>query len=206
MSKIIFLNGPPRSGKDTLGLKLALSVPWVRLYKLISPAEDFVRAVWRIPKEDFHVYREAHKNEPLSMFAGQSLREVFIRFSEQFMKPQFGSGIFGQLALRRLGQLADLEVLVVTDSGFVEEAIPLATHYGVSNCLKVELEREGCSFKGDSRSYWPPLPGMASVRIRNEGPIEEFAARAKYIILPFLNSTDPLTDEQPGLAQRTVEQ
>lgn len=202
MPKIIFLNGPPRSGKDSLGLHLALTFPWVRLYKLISPAEDFVRAVWRLPREEYYSIREARKDEKLEMFSDRSLRDVFIRFSEQFMKPAFGPTVFGDLAVRRLQPVADYDVIVITDSGFAIEAMPIARTFGVENCLKVEIERMGCSFTGDSRSYWPPLPGMASVRIRNEGSIDDFCRDAAYILAPYLKATQPV-DAAAELLRRT---
>lgn len=192
MPKIIFLNGPPRSGKDSLGRYLALTAPWIRLYKLISPAETFVRTAWGLSREEFYKLREAEKNEPQTMFRGQSLREVFIAFSEQFMKPTFGDAIFGHLAVRRLGPLSETEIIVITDSGFASEAEPLADLVGPENTIKVELEREGCSFEGDSRSYWPPLPGMSSVRIRNEGTLEDFCRTAKCILEPVLTEPGPI--------------
>jgi hypothetical protein len=68
-------------------------------------------------------------------------------------KPLFGSDIFGQLLLRDLQAPTNAAFTVVSDSGFIDELMPLRKQYGIKNIYVLKLTRSGTSYAGDSRGY-----------------------------------------------------
>ena len=168
--EIIFVNGPPRSGKDTVGALLVQHSPRVvRTMKFAKELKDRVHLAYKlfnsngggpIPTEIF----DAVKDQPQEFFFGKTPREVYIAFSEDFMKPTHGEGIFGRMLLQNLKRGIEQEAahlpenkrtefIVITDSGFRCEAEPIIEHFGAENCRLLQLQREGCSFDNDSRNY-----------------------------------------------------
>lgn len=151
--KLIVLNGPPSSGKDILCHCLSQYVNTYS-YKFISPAEEVIQTLFRISDADWFFLREQDKDTPSELLYGKSLRQVFISFSEEYMKPTFGKDVFAKLAKQRLSErIGDDGLIVISDCGFIEEIIPIA-ELSTYNLL-VRLSREGTSFEaiGDSRGY-----------------------------------------------------
>lgn len=115
--KIVFLNGPARSGKDTLGLmcaaaleeketafKLAeergvLLLPYISKFaKVVKEGCHAALGIWA--SEDGpapHDHYEDVKDQPLPEFRDRTPRQCYIQYSEGFMKPLFGPEIFGKL-------------------------------------------------------------------------------------------------------------
>lgn len=153
--KIVFINGPPRSGKDTLAGLLMRSIGRGRVYKFTTPMDIAIKSTFNIGHDTWLRMREADKDVRQPCFNHMTLREVMIDFSEQFMKPNFGPMIFGHLAVEHLRDAqGNSQAVFISDSGFVDEALPVAVYFGWNNCVQLILEREGCSFEGDSRSIW----------------------------------------------------
>lgn len=164
MTKVIFLNGPPRSGKDFSGKILQESYvgkeqsyqDFLRLYKFAEFVKEGTHGAYGLVYSDSGVLPadsyEAEKDVPLTDFRGRTPRECYIAYSEAFMKPLHGPRVFGEI-LRDAVRHIRSGVVAVTDSGFVPEAEVLVEHFGPGNCCLVRLSREGCSFSGDSRSY-----------------------------------------------------
>lgn len=157
--KAILLNGPPGSGKDFLTkhmcdryinfVPMKFATP---LYKTVQEAFSLSEAQWS------NLYSIA-KEEPSDALMGLSPREAMIWMSEDVMKPKFGQDYYGKLAALHLKILSDQNphtVGVFSDSGFPLEASVVANYIGGDNCLLVRLERDGCDFSGDSRTYWHP--------------------------------------------------
>lgn len=160
--KALFLNGPKASGKDTVGNILAKF--YASPAKFTWPMDTFFHATLGYPEDyEWLEIREKNKDQPLELFGGKSLRQAMIAFSEEFMKPQFGSDIFGKLLVQMMKSYANHPNIfwVITDSGFEAEANPVIDYIGAENCYLVRLHRAGCDFKGDSRGYW------TSTRIRS---------------------------------------
>lgn len=139
--RAILLNGPPRSGKDTIGEMLVkhLPVPSIDLMKFADPIRWFLRETFGVDIE-----RDG-KDQPHPKLHGKTPRQAAIQYSEGFCKPLFGVGYFGEVAKRMLRR----DVTVFTDSGFRHEAEVLPVP-----CLQVLIYRNGHNFVGDSRSYW----------------------------------------------------
>lgn len=167
--KIVFVNGPPRSGKDTIGMVIAKESPRVvRVCKFATELKERVHAAYRLfdkrtRKPIAAEALESIKDHPQPFFMGRTPREVWIAFSEAFMKPLHGKDVFGRLLLSRLqyelacedGLSAEkqTEAIVITDSGFQEEAAVIVRHFGADSCRLIRVHRHGHDFAGDSRDY-----------------------------------------------------
>jgi hypothetical protein len=152
--RIIFINGAPRSGKDSAGKYLKKNIPGTDNYimKFATEVKDRVhRAFYLDVGPEFY---DSCKDEPNGDFDWATPRNVYKQFSEEFMKPIFGVGIFGRLLLARL-RVNEREVgqkaAIITDSGFRAEAVPIVEHYGPESCTLLRMHRPGYGFEHDSR-------------------------------------------------------
>jgi hypothetical protein len=167
MQKVILFNGPPGSGKDLsaiilrnmiTGKKGLLSDPPYRpeILKFAAPIKAAAHALYNIPYSCEYYEKEFGndwKDKPQGEFYGLTPREVYISLSEEYMKPMQTPNIFGRLAVRAMKNHIDRNVFIFSDSGFIEEALPVITKVGLDNVILIELTRPGCSFKKDSRGY-----------------------------------------------------
>lgn len=182
MTKIILFNGPPGSGKDTAA---DMAYEETDLVPLLKKSVKFAKAV----KESVHQmldlvdpngmpyshdFFESAKNEKMAAFRGFSPRETYIWYSEEVMKPRYGTAIFGEILADQIGPGSQKMAVFVSDSGFREEAEVLLDRYGVPAVTLVRMHRTGCNFDKDSRSYldlsdW----GVETFDIRNDGTLEQ---------------------------------
>ncbi len=183
MPKVMFLNGPPQCGKDTAGLALLAYDGWmnnrIKLLAFKTPIIDFFTKIMGYDLSNY----EQMKNEQLPG-AGCTLREAMINFSEKYMKKQFDSFVFGDIALRQMQMSPNVDLFVFTDSGFIEEAVPIVNYAGTNNCMTVQIHREGKDFSGDSRSYWTML-GVERVRVTNDD-LTKFRNKIRALASSFL--------------------
>lgn len=169
--RIIIINGPPQSGKDTVGALVEAFTGAYRI-KFAKAVKDRAHAV--VGLNVAHDHFERNKDEQLAVFGGMSPRQFYIWFSEEVIKPVFGDRYFGEITLEDIKvQVRQGRAVVVTDSGFVAEAMPVVEAYPSSVELW-RIYRDGKSFTGDSRSHIT-LPGIEPVGIVNNGTIHELA-------------------------------
>lgn len=153
MPKYIVLNGPAKSGKDTIGQALhALLV--MNGYKSIrekfaAPLKDGVAAFLGLTQAERLNYFEHPyiKDMKIKRFMGKTPRQMLISFSEDWVKPQFGKECFGELLRQRTASMQGY--VVVTDCGFDDELEP----FDKTDIAVIRLQRQGCTFEGDSRKY-----------------------------------------------------
>ena len=163
--KILLLNGPPRSGKDTIGRTLWNLIPRLVNMKFAEPIVQFMFQAYSIRME------QTEKDLPHEALSGRTPREVAIAYSEKFCKPLYGQDYFGKRAVQSIEQMEKIamQVCCFTDSGFVHEAGPVAMHVGGSNVLQIRVRRPGRNFQGDSRSYWElRSPTISSIEFDND--------------------------------------
>lgn len=155
MKKIILLNGPPRAGKDTLGEMYKNKEYFTKVEKFAGPIKAAATAIYCGGNRGlFDSYdTPALKDTPQPIFMGKTCREVQIAISENFLKPYHGQDIFGRLMVERLKLVDPITVVVITDSGFMEEAESLVKQFGVDKVFLVRLHRDGYDFSNDSRNY-----------------------------------------------------
>lgn len=180
--KIVFLNGPTRSGKDTAGRFILNNFENTRHYKMTWPMDRGLCALYNIDARRWKVMREAEKDKAQAELLGQSPREALINFFTKYIKPVFGPAALGVFASRELAHTHQSKMTVITDSGVFAEAAPLITAFGTTNCLVVHLHRPGHEFT-DYREYWE-ADGVTSVQLNNtfEGDLEMFEHQTCKII------------------------
>lgn len=158
-SKVILLNGPPGSGKDTAANHLSHWLPggpltYPCLRKFATHVKEGTHALLGLfdggGRPLRFDYFENEKDERLDLFYGMTPRQAYIWFSEEVMKPKFGTRVFGEIEARKI---EDDRVYIFSDSGFVDEALEVVNVVGPENVLLVNLHRHGHTYAGDSRSY-----------------------------------------------------
>ena len=179
--KILFLNGPPRAGKDTVGNYLQMHNLGVETAKFAGELKDAVHRAFHLDVDTDHF--ESRKDQPCEEFLGQTPRSVYIAFSERFMKPLYGPGVFGRMLVKTLKGMeqAGAWLVAITDSGFREEAEEVLKVF--PDALLIRLHRDGTSFVGDSRSYIQL--GIEAVDMRNDSPTAPQTI-AEFVIDAFL--------------------
>jgi hypothetical protein len=184
--RAIFLNGPPRSGKDTLALHLKRTLPGVQVHKFARVLKLATHRLYGLlggPMED-DAFFEACKDEPRPEFRGLSPRQAYIAVSERYMKPTHGEDVFGRMLVENLGRTGRA-LFVISDSGFAAEALPVVREIGARNCLllRIHADRRGCDFHGDSRSHIT-LPEVRTVDLDNqvEGAEAAFLRSAERVV------------------------
>lgn len=148
--KLLVLNGPPHSGKDTLA-DFAVGFDDFTKFRFATPLKMGCHALLG-DDLDVEKYEGPAKEIPQDDLLGEIPREWYIEISEKVLKPKFGDDVFGRIAVKYLKRLSPTH-LVVTDSGFWDELFPLVQEFGNLNVLVCRLHRAGCSYVGDSRNY-----------------------------------------------------
>lgn len=169
--RVVLLNGPPRSGKDTAGAALGALLEGgytpnrMSKAKFSDPLKIGVHATFGLLDEQGHPlpadWFESRKDQPCDEFFGETPRNAYIYHSENYLKPKYGRNVFGRILARRIKQLEDSSdrifvgrtVVYIPDSGFYEEAEPVVNLVGPQNVMLVRIHRTGCDFSNDSRNY-----------------------------------------------------
>lgn len=152
--KIILFNGPPESGKDTCA-NLIESVYGAHHVRFKDGLINIVLRMFNLTREWWDErYTRQSKEVPRPELMGYSQRQILIHVSEHVLKPVLGEDVFGRIAAHTISK-SDKNLFVFSDSGFVEELLPVVECVGAHNVSIVQLHRNGCSFEGDSRSYLP---------------------------------------------------
>ena len=175
--KILLVNGPPGSGKDSVYSILADTKDRVAREKFSAPL--YAASALRIG------VRSVAEVEALKG-SDKDQRGVMIGLSERQIKPMFGDGFFGarcacECMKIALWNIADL--VVVTDAGFGQEVGAFCEM--LEMCAPGDFEvhlwtmiRPGTSFSGDSRErIGPDLMDSGLVKdyrvIHNNGSLDD---------------------------------
>lgn len=152
MAKVIILNAPPRSGKDTIAKLLAVQFgAEPAMFK--SSMFKIVKAM--IGDRNFAKFMEVYETdakdtERLNFLAGHTCREMMILVSETVVKPMFGKRHFGNLSAESI-ELKGKSLYVFSDGGFQDEIESLLDAGHQVNIFR--LHRQGFDFSNDSRDY-----------------------------------------------------
>ena len=158
--KVVCLNGPPRSGKDTVGeMMKTMSSYDIRVLKFAEPLKLAAHAISSLlhgeeKVESMEFYTDL-KDEPNLDFFGATPRQAYISLSEDYCKKLFGEDIFGVAMAKKLKKMVQLgppDIVVITDCGFQEEVDLVKDMF---DTMVVRIERDGCSYESDSRNYLP---------------------------------------------------
>lgn len=184
MTKVIILNGPPNSGKDTIGealmelLRRDHDVKFSEIYhgQFKKVLLEILSTTLRISESTLmHIYNNRElKETPLAIFGGHSIREAMISISEDYIKPIFGKDYMGRMELSQI-RIAKPKYAIYTDGGFIDEIRPLLNDPSIELYI-VQLYRDGCSFAGDSRGLLTgPEIAHCLYGVTNNGSIAECA-------------------------------
>lgn len=178
MGKIILLNGPPSSGKDTAAKHIRTFVSiydgdkWkIALDRMSLPIKRAFAGTMGLPISDEGTVLpyENHKEDLIPEF-GISYRQWQIDFSEKFLK-QYNACIFPELLclrLRRLFSTGQANLVVIPDCGFEVEVHVLYENFPPEDILLIRCRRPGFDFSRDSRSYVRAPKGCAIFDPLNE--------------------------------------
>lgn len=186
--KLVLFNGPRHSGKDTAALRCIETFDAYH-FKMSGPIKAAIKAAFELHDEEVD-YLESIKTFDSSLLFGKSYVNAQISFSEDWVKPFFGTQAFGLLAERHLRKVMDRfpgqGLFVCSDSGFDHEAFPLVELFGKKNVLLVRIFRDGKTFEGDSRSYIH-LKGVPTITVTNT-TVEAYHTAIDDIVASFLAS------------------
>lgn len=151
VKNIVLLNGPPRSGKDTLANQLVERFGF-RHFKITAKWKERVHALYGLdPKQYPHDFFEKVKDEPNALFHGSSPRRAYIDVWENYFKHAHGEEVLMDWLINEIDNCED-HLIVISDVGFDREAKYLFEYYG-KQALLIKVFRNGYTFAGDSRDY-----------------------------------------------------
>ena len=182
--RIILFNAPPHAGKDTFA-DIIIDLYVIDKFSFAEPLKNACHSLFGFEGVG-HKYFEGVKDEPQDYLGGLAWRKIYQDMSEKYTKVLYGEEHFGVAALNAIKQNRnDFGLYVFSDSGFLSEAMPLVREFGAENMLVVQLEREGCTFEGDTRDYID-VPGATTIRLENNGPKKGLPYRIKKEILSLI--------------------
>ena len=181
MAKIIVMNAPPSSGKDCAADYVAekYNAQHLRFKDGLYKVAAMVAGI-SVEHMKFLATERNTKEIPSHYFRvnGEfvSPRQWLIHVSENVVKWLLGKDFFG----KQLAQSITSELVVISDSGFESEIVPLlqAGHY---ICV-IRIERDGYTFEGDSRNYLPTSPLYHTFLVKNNGTLEQFLNKVGSIV------------------------
>ncbi len=172
---IIVLNGPPGSGKDSLGEYIKKTTD-VALSTFKFHLVEIARSIANVSFHNWECWYNEDKEAPRSELWGNSCRSFLILVSETMIKPNTSKNYFGRLAADNLRcRMESLKISGVcfTDSGFMDELKEVIDVVGPKKVVVVQLHREGKNFEGDSRQYLDrqQFPSVTFIQQQNDRPL-----------------------------------
>ncbi len=148
---IVIFNGPPGSGKDEAAAffkRRGFAHLSFKHHLFRETIKEFdVDTIWFMDGFNNRDLKEVPEED----LRGMSRRQAMIHTSEEIVKPKYGKSYFGDQVA---SQVEYNEKYAISDGGFVEEIEPLLDKVGEENVILVQLVREGCSYRSDSRRYF----------------------------------------------------
>lgn len=194
--KTILLNGPPRSGKDTIGGLYTFSSKWrTKIEKFSAPIKAALKETFSLTDKEFAFFDNEWKDKPHPRLLGFTWRFWCIEYSERFMKIYGGEKVFGNMLAQKMASDTEYyDFTFITDSGFDPEAEALIQDYPGDFYL-FQLYRDGCDFSNDSRNYLKQstkdlISADRCFTIENNGTVEELKYKIDNILDEIYNSTD----------------
>ena len=160
MPRIIFLNGPPRSGKDHAVGILRTVLPAFAHMKLSRPLKAAASAILNSTHAQLDLYKDG-----IHPAFGMSYREMQIQVFQQ-MALVLGESWLGRCLVDEILQ-QDEDTIIVSDCGRACELIPIIRKFGASNCALIQIVAPGTIFDNDIRGYINS-PGIHSVGVFND--------------------------------------
>lgn len=166
MKKIIFLNGPPSCGKDTIANLLIEKYNGVNL-KFAQPIRNAVCGLFDI--EDSML--DKVKNNKIEN-TSYRIRDAMIDIGENIIKSKISRDWFGITLLNTIKKYhTNVDLIVVSDLGFIREFEVIYNDLKDSYNIELwKIYRPNTSFLNDSRNYIE-YPKIKTRNISNNGDI-----------------------------------
>lgn len=196
MTHIVFLNGPPGCGKDTA---VRLLTPYINFQhlKFAAPIKRMVCGLlnedtrWLEESKDLK-HRMLRRSEDVYPAITDTPRQLLIALSEDLLKKRYSDAFFGYAMINEITKSAN-KLVLISDSGFLSEALPVVGKFGAANCLKIVIHRPDCDFSNDSRSYWE-TGTVHSRTVHNTGTLHDLTMACLYAILKTFPNTELLRE------------
>lgn len=208
---IVILNGPKFSGKDTLAKLLLKLFPTAIHARMKDVLYTSSYENWRIERRDISFSEwVALCNDPIlkdlpvtwlgnSTAPQRSPREALIYMSEEIIKKNDGPNGVALRTVRKLKQqYPDYKdrMFIFSDGGFNNEVQCLLDTFEITrkHMTVVRIDRQGCSFAGDSREY---IKNPNLMYTNNQHP-SIFLGKAKtdFCFLALENNTVPIEPDR----------
>lgn len=174
MPQIVFLNGPPGCGKDTIASELSSYIDFRHL-KFASPLKRSAAGLLDMDLRGIENFKDVE-----SPLLRSTIREHLIEYFA-WLAENYGSDILGRL-LWQDAKLSARSLILITDSGKPEEVDYVIQRAGARNCLLLRVHRKGHGFEKDNRQFLT-MPGCPSHDIYNDTTREQIAMFALRLIL-----------------------
>lgn len=176
---VVIVNGPPRSGKDTIAEYLSSRYGFV--------VKSFKDALYDETAKRYSVTRdwilngyEDNKDLPHDELGGKTKREALIDTSENEIKVKHGSDFFGQRAAESCLNDKSNANIVFPDGGFEEEVVPVS--WVSKRIFLIRIYRPGKTFDGDSRSYLSGDNFQYVYDVHNGGTLDELYQKVDHFL------------------------
>jgi hypothetical protein len=183
MINVTILNGPSKCGKDFAVKQLVSQGHLLEHCSFKRRIHEIAAKMMGVSDESWHLNYELVKDCPDPLLGGKTIRDLMIHVSENAIKPFFGRDHMGQQELTRVKRIASAQFFardfIFTDGGFIEEIEPFMYDRDIKLTI-IKIQREGCSFAGDSRGYINPQ-GVNVYNINNNGD-DSFVSEIKNIL------------------------
>lgn len=180
--RIVVFNAPIMSGKDYVVDWLIGKLPSARKMEFKTELIRMTCLIYGVTEAWWTSnYTRETKDLPRHQLNGLSMRQALIHVSEIVIKPNFGSGYFGEASRVLIDNDNESQYFLYADGGFLDEIGWVGEDY---TPLLVRIHREGYEYDPtvDSRGYVTDemltngyLDNWTSADIDNrEGEFEEF--------------------------------
>lgn len=180
-SKLILLNGPPRSGKDALAGEVARQLrellndskyPQLIHEKLSYPLKRGVAAIFDKSLDELERSKDMINPDLFERSYRRAQIDLF-----HWLERTHGPDVLGQLFAARTRNSKN-EIIIVSDCGRADEVHSACLGFAPSNCQLFRIHRDGTDYSGDIRSYVKNTEayGLDSKDVSNNGDLAHAGA------------------------------
>ncbi|MDE0530370.1 MAG: hypothetical protein OXI01_02805 [Albidovulum sp.] len=169
--RLLLLSGPARSGKNVAGAAIGNKYG-ADHFALSDQLKIDTHAYYGLGSELSAMHFEDRKDTACLEFSGLTPRQAYIDYSENYLKPRFGSGQLGELAVPRIRRnIEEGRLSILSGVGFFDEVRPIVETALSENCLHLivvgEAKTNAAIFDSRERLNLNAL-GVPSFEIKND--------------------------------------
>ncbi len=161
MTKIIFLNGPPRCGKDTAADAIINYFPDItRKERLSTPLKEIASQWMGNPESKLEKTKDVILQQHMQTYRSYQI-SVF-----KALCTVFGDEWLGRILYNKIKN-SDEEYFVIIDAGRTTDIQPFIRNMDSNDLMILQIMRRDCNFENDIRSYIA-APSVKTVPIIND--------------------------------------